>query len=49
VLSCAADVLFAYFTATSQESLDPLSDVLFTLSYAALARGALGQYQLLRS
>jgi hypothetical protein len=48
LLSCAADVLFAYFTASGHESLDPLSDVLFILSYAALARGALGQYQLLR-
>jgi len=48
LLSCAADVLFAYFTSSGHESLDPLSDVLFILSYAALARGALGQYQLLR-
>jgi hypothetical protein len=48
ILSCAADVLFAYFTASGRESLDPLSDVLFILSYAALARGALGQYQLLK-
>jgi hypothetical protein len=47
MLSCAADTLFAYFTASGHESLDPLSDVLFILSYAALARGAIGQYHLL--
>jgi hypothetical protein len=49
MLSCAADTLFAYFTASGHESLDPLSDVLFILSYAALARGALGQYHLLKA
>jgi hypothetical protein len=42
-------VLFGYFTATGQESLDRLVDVTYILSYAALARGALGQHQLLES
>jgi hypothetical protein len=49
LLQSAGDVLFAHFTATGQEILNPLSEVMFLLSYAALARGAIGQYQLLRS
>jgi hypothetical protein len=48
LLMTFADVLFAYFTATGKESLDQLVDATYILSYAALARGALGQYQLLR-
>jgi hypothetical protein len=49
LLSCAADVFFAYSTASGRERFDALSDVLFILSYAALARGALGQYHLLKA
>jgi hypothetical protein len=41
-------VLFGYFTATAHESLDRLVDATYILSYAAIARGALGQYQLLK-
>jgi hypothetical protein len=49
VLVCVGDILFAYFTALGRESFDPLIHVMYILAYAALARGALGQYQLLRS
>ena len=49
LLMCVGDILFAYFTAMGREGLDPLIHVMYILSYAALARGALGQYQLLRS
>jgi len=49
LLMCAGDILFAYFTAMGRESLEPLVDVMYILSYACLARGALGQYQLLAS
>lgn len=48
VLTCVGDILFAYFTALEREDLDPLIHVMYILAYAALARGALGQYQLLR-
>jgi hypothetical protein len=48
-LMCAGDILFAYFTAMGREDLDPLIHIMYILSYAALARGALGQYQLLQS
>jgi len=47
LLMCVADVLYAYFSAMGKESLDPLVNVAFILSYAAIARGALGQYELL--
>ncbi len=46
-LMCVGDILFAYFTAMERESLDPLIHITYILSYAALARGAIGQYQLL--
>jgi hypothetical protein len=49
MLTCVGDILFAYFTALGREDLDPLIHVMYILAYAALARGALGQYQLLRS
>jgi hypothetical protein len=49
LLTCAGDILFAYFTAMGMEHLDPLIHITYLLSYAALARGALGQYQLLQS
>ena len=49
VLMCVGDILFAYFTALGRESFDPLIHVMYILAYAALARGALGQYQLLQS
>jgi len=48
LLMTLADVLFAYFTATGKARLDELVDATYILSYAALGRGALGQYQLLR-
>ena len=48
LLMTFADVLFGYFTATAHESLDRLVDATYILSYAAIARGALGQYQLLK-
>jgi hypothetical protein len=48
VLMCVGDVLFAYFTAMERASLDPLIHVMYILSYASLARGALGQHDLLR-
>jgi hypothetical protein len=48
-LMCAGDILFAYFTALGRESFDPLIHVMYILAYAALARGALGQYQLLEA
>jgi|RhiMetdeSRZDD1v2_1073273.scaffolds.fasta_scaffold17129_9 hypothetical protein len=48
LLMCVGDILFAYFTAMERESLDPLIHVTYILSYAALARGAVGQYQLLK-
>jgi len=48
MLMCVGDVLFAYLTAMGQAHLDPLIHVMYILSYACLARGALGQYELLR-
>jgi len=49
LLMCVGDILFAHFNAMGREDLEPLVDVTYILSYAALARGALGQYQLLTS
>jgi len=49
VLMCVGDILFAYFTALERQDLDPLIHVMYVLAYAALARGALGQHQLLKS
>jgi hypothetical protein len=48
LLMCFGDILFAYFTAMERESLDPLIHITYILSYAALARGAIGQYHLLK-
>ena len=47
LLMCVGDILFAYFTSMERESLDPLIHITYILSYAALARGAIGQRQLL--
>jgi len=49
LLMCAGDILFAYFTTMEREGLDPLIHITYILSYAALARGALGQYHLLKA
>jgi hypothetical protein len=42
------DILFAYFTALDRPDLDPLIHIMYILAYGAIARGALGQYQLLK-
>jgi hypothetical protein len=47
-LMCIGDILFAHFTALGRGDLDPLIHVMYILAYAAIARGALGQYQLLK-
>jgi hypothetical protein len=47
-MMCIGDILFAYFTALKRQDLDPLIHVMYVLAYASLARGALGQHQLLR-
>ena len=46
-LMCIGDILFAHFTALGRADLDPLIHVMYILAYAAIARGAVGQYQLL--
>ncbi|PYQ01790.1 MAG: hypothetical protein DMF82_18165 [Acidobacteria bacterium] len=48
VLMCIGDILFAHFAALGRADLDPLIHVMYILAYAAIARGALGQYQLLK-
>jgi hypothetical protein len=48
VLMCIGDILFAHFSALGRADLDPLIHVMYILAYAAIARGALGQYQLLK-
>jgi hypothetical protein len=47
-LMCIGDILFAHFTALGRADLDPLIHVMYILAYAAIARGAVGQNQLLR-
>ncbi len=47
-LMCIGDILFAYFAALERADLDPLIHAMYILAYAAIARGALGQYQLLK-
>jgi len=48
VLMCIGDILFAHLAALGRADLDPLIHVMYILAYAAIARGALGQYQLLK-
>lgn len=45
----AGDVVYSFFAGFNLDALDPVLDVLYTVSYALLARGALLQLKLLRS
>lgn len=47
--TCAADILFAFLPAGGLGGQQPLMEALYTLSYLALARGTLYQYQMLAS
>ena len=45
----AGDVVYSVFAGFNLDALDPVLDVLYTVSYALLARGALLQLKLLKS
>jgi hypothetical protein len=45
----AGDVVYSFFAGFNLDALDPVLDVLYTVSYALLARGALLQLRLLKS
>jgi hypothetical protein len=45
----AGDVLFAYFDALNVQSVDPLTHVMYVLSYGSLALGVVRQHRLLTS
>lgn len=49
IVMIAGDFRYAYFAAGGEERVDPYSEMLFVVSYALLARGALRQRDLMES
>lgn len=47
LVMCAADIAFAYFSALGQQSLDPLLNAMYVISYGLMARGVRRQHRLL--
>jgi hypothetical protein len=46
VLLCVGDILFAYFSALGEKRLDVMIDILYILSYGAIARGVIDEHRL---